>query len=79
MESFLIEHLADRMGCSPMALIMAPQTDGNCPGICSNCHEPHSGVEPDQSGGFCSNCGRNCVESVFVLAGFFNDPRRGWV
>jgi hypothetical protein len=45
-------------------------TDSICPSICMNegC-DYTTGMEPDQSRGYCEVCGTNTVRSCLILAG----------
>ena len=41
------------------------------PGICTECREYTTDVEPDQTCGWCEMCGSNTVVSGMILAGVY--------
>lgn len=66
-----LEQLAKDEGFKdPMDLIEANHTDSVVPGICmrEGCNYS-TGVEPDQSEGWCEACEANTVKSCLILAG----------
>lgn len=65
----LLETLADAEGWETVEDMLAETGfDSVSPAICTNCEEVTE-MEPDQRRGYCDGCGKNKVQSAFVLAG----------
>ena len=61
--------LAEDYGYEDVGLMMEEYLDkGICPAICIECGWT-TDYEPDQDKGYCEQCGRNTVKSMFILAG----------
>lgn len=65
-----LDQLAEIEGVGIVELIEEGTMDGVCRGICTNkgC-EFTAQVEPDQSKGYCEECGTQTVASALILAG----------
>lgn len=66
-----LEQLSNDYGFEDiMDMLEAAMMDGVCPAICMNpgCNYT-TDMEPDQSRGWCEECGTNSVKSALVLAG----------
>lgn len=65
----LLRQLADGYGYDDaMSMLQDAMCDSVCPAICSVCGYT-TDMEPDQSHGWCEDCGKNTVVSALVLAG----------
>jgi hypothetical protein len=65
----LLQKLADSEGFDSVdAMIEATVVDSVSPAICRVC-ELTCEMEPDQTRGWCENCGTNTVVAALVLAG----------
>lgn len=66
-----LEQLAEIEGFdSSDNLLKSAISESVCPGICTNADCDYTcEVEPDQTQGWCEECGTNTVKSALILAG----------
>ena len=66
----MLEKLAEIEGYDDsMQMLEDAVTDSVCPGICVNCCDYTTEVEPDCTKGHCEACGETSVKSCLILAG----------
>ena len=65
----LNERLAEYEGYDDVeSMLEAAVTDSVCPGICTQCCNYTTEVEPDSDSGYCEECNSNTVKSCLILA-----------
>jgi hypothetical protein len=65
----LLDKLASQWGTTVEDMIEQSIFDSCAPGICTQCQDYSTEVEPDCRHGHCEICGTQTVKSALVLAG----------